>query len=672
MISNKLPELSRQDMLALLALTVLATVGYLPALSGGFIWDDKIFTQNGVIRDASGLWNVWFAPGDLKMEHHYWPVVYTSFWLEHKLWGFTPLGSHLVNVALHLVNSVLVWRLLLRLAVPWAWLAAALFAVHPVHVESVAWIIERKDVLSGLFYLAAALTWIRFLEDPRWGRYVLALVLFVAGLLSKSVVVTLPVALLIERWWKQGRVSSTDLLRMAPFFAVGLFVTLADLWLYYTSRSALSLGYSLIERVLIAARALWFYAGKLFWPVDLAVIYPRWDIHAGDPLAWGYVIAAVALGAVLWFGRHRLGRGPLAGALFFAVTLSPMLGFLDYGFMRISFVADRFQYLAAGGLMAVVAAAAAHGVGALPSPWKTGARGLVAAMLVLLGVTTWHQAGIYRNEITFFSHVVSLNPRHAYAHQRRTIQLSQAGRLEESLDAGRFAVEQLPDSADAHAVLGFAFMKLRRFAEAEKSLRRALEIDPRDKYALKTMGETLKLQGRYQAALEWYRKALGVDRNYAVAHAGMGNALLGLRRFDKAVPFLRKAASLRPYAPMAWYVHYLLGHALQELDKVDEAAEQYERTLRFRRRNPDALVSLAVLRVRQKRYDEALALSRIVVEMFPSKAAAHANLGVVLYYLKRYGEALRSFEQALSLDPDQPNALAGAQETRKALQRGGP
>ena len=207
--------------------------------------------------------------------------------------GFEPLGYHLVNVLLHLVNSVLVWRLLLRLAVPAAWTVAALFAVHPLHVESVAWIIERKDLLSALFYLTAVFAWMRFVEAPGRRRYVLALALFTAGLLSKSVVVTLPAALIIWHCWKRGGVTRADFRRLAPFFAVGLCITMAD-FVLYASRVPLSLGYSMVERLLIAARAWWFYAGKLLWPVDLAVIYPLWEIRAGDPVAWAYVLAAAA------------------------------------------------------------------------------------------------------------------------------------------------------------------------------------------------------------------------------------------------------------------------------------------------------------------------------------------------------------------------------------------
>ena len=210
---------SRRDALAFLALGLMAAVVYFPALWGDFLWDDIVLVDEPLIRKGTGLWSIWFQPWAMERENHYWPVVYTSFWLEHKLWGFTPLGYHLVNVLLHLVNSVLVWRLLSRLAVPAAWTVAALFAVHPLHVESVAWIIERKDLLSSLFYLTAVVAWFRFVEMPGWGRYVLALALFTAGLLSKSVVVTLPAALLIWHCWKRGGVTPVDLRRLAFRFS---------------------------------------------------------------------------------------------------------------------------------------------------------------------------------------------------------------------------------------------------------------------------------------------------------------------------------------------------------------------------------------------------------------------------------------------------------------------
>ena len=436
-----------------LAIALLVAVSYLPALQGGFVWDDVIFSEEPVIHAADGMRSIWFSPTDIKNEGHYWPLVYTSFWLEHKLWGLDPAGYHAVNIALHLLNCLLLWRLLLRLRVPGAAVIAAVFAVHPVHVESVAWIIERKDVLSALFYLTAVTVWVRFVEEPRPGRYALALVLFIAGLLSKSVVVTLPAALLIWHWWQRGRVTPIDLFRLAPFVAVAVVITAADLS-FYTSREPLELGYSLVERALIAARALWFYAGKLLWPAELAVIYPLWEIDAGDLRGWLYLAAAAALAAGLWLARRWIGRGPLAGALFFAVTLGPMLGFVDYGYLQFSLVADRFQYLAGIGMLAVLIGAAAHGVGRLPHGYRRGALGLAAAVVVLLGVLTWRQAGICRDEVTFFSHVVALNPAARDAHLNLGSALFEADRFDEGLAVSRIAVEQRPDSAGALANVG--------------------------------------------------------------------------------------------------------------------------------------------------------------------------------------------------------------------------
>ena len=326
-----------------LLLVLLVGASYYPALAAGFIWDDVIFTDARPVKEWSGLWKIWFAPKSLTQEGHYWPMVYTSFWLEHKLWGLEPAGYHAVNLLLQAVNTLLVWRLMLRLTVPGAWLIAAVFAVHPLHVESVAWVIERKDLLSGAFYLSAVLAWLSFMEESRRRPYFLALGLFVASLLSKTVTVTLPAVLLVLHWWKRGRVTAADVLELLPFFAVGFVIALGDT-AYYTSREPLDLDYSFVERMQIAAHALWFYVGKLLWPTDLVVIYPFWEVGVGNWAAWAYVFAVVALGAGLWRMRNRTGRAPLAAALFFGVTLSPVLGFVDYGYMQFSFAADRFQY----------------------------------------------------------------------------------------------------------------------------------------------------------------------------------------------------------------------------------------------------------------------------------------------------------------------------------------
>ena len=685
---------SRRDALALLVLALLVAVSYFPATQAGFVWDDKLVTTLTAVRDWGGIAELWFAPGSAYLqgdvgEGHYWPLTYSTFWLEHKLWGLAPTGYHVVNILLHFANTALLWCLLLRLCVPGAWLVAAVFAVHPLHVESVAWIIERKDVLSALFYLTAVLGWIRFVEEPRRERYILVLVLFVAGLLSKSIVVTLPATLLIYHWWQWGRVTQSDLIRLMPFFLVALCITAADLS-FYTSREPLSLGYSLIDRVLIAARALWFYAGKLLWPTELAVIYPLWDIGISDPLAWIYVVACIAVAALLWFGRERLGRGPLAGVAFFAVTLSPVLGLVDYGYMQFSLVADRFQYLAGIGVMAVLIGSAVHGVGRLASSFRIGACGLAVVVLALLGVMTWQQAGIYRDEISLFSHIVSFNPEARDAHLNLAAALAEADRAEEARAAARIAVEQRPDFANAHSTLGLALIKMNHLKEAEESVLRALELDPRHNTSHHNLGEVLRRQERYEEAIASFRTVLKNDPEYALAHAGMGDALFRLGRYDEAIKSLSRAVSLRPNQPISGVLYVLMGRASLELDRLETAEKHFQRAMEINPDTVELLVYMACLRIAQQRYEEAdeyllrvrelkphdlatlqntaevlrkqghheeaIASYRVVLEIDPEHALAYAGMGDALFQLERYEEALASLTQAISLQSDLPMA----------------
>ena len=608
----------------------MVVVSYLPVmLWGGFVWDDEIYIKVDPVRDVSGLWQIWFSPSAIDGEGHYWPLVYTTFWLEHKLWGFDPTGYHIVNVMLHWVNTLLVWHLVRRLAVPGAWVVAAVFAVHPLHVESVAWVIERKDVLSGLLYLAAVLAWMRFVEQPRRGWYACSLVLYAAGLLSKSIVITLPVTLLIWHWWKQGRVASTDLLRLVPFFVVGLVIAVGDLS-FSRSVAPVSLDYSLTERTLIAARALWFYAGKMVWPTDLAVIYPLWGIHVADPLAWGYLIAAVALVVALWRFRQRVGRGPLAGASFFAVTLLPVLGFVDHVYMQYAFVADRFQYLAGIGIMAVVIGVAAYGVRRLTDLWRKGALGVVGIVLVVLGILTWRQASIYRDNETLNRHIIALNPQAWHAHLHLGNALHNQGRYVEAVDAYRVAAEQRPNDDLAYANLGLVLNELGRYEEAETHLRRALALNPQDWHAHLNLGNALHSQGRYAEAVAAYRVAAGQRPNHALAHSGLGAALNELGRFEEAETHLRRAIALNP------------GHT-------------------------EALYFLATLRFDQQRYDEMLELLQRLISIEPGDADAHISMGVALFHLGRSDEALQEFDQALSLDPTLENARTNREAVLEVL-----
>lgn len=639
----------RRAILAGLALGLLAVVPYFPAVPGEFLWDDAAFTDAAAVREPSGLADIWFSPTALENEGHYWPLVYTTFWLEHRLWGFDPVPFHLTNLLLHLLNTLLLWRLFRRFGIPGAWVAAAVFAVHPVHVESVAWVIERKDVLSALFYLTAASAWLRFVETPRTRTYVLSLGLFTAGLLSKSIVVTLPAALLIAGWWRRGRVLASDLRRLAPFAFVAVVVTLADLS-FYAGREPLAFGFSFVERALLAARALWTYALKLVWPSPLPVIYPKWEVGAADPLGWLALLGAPALAAALWFGRRRFGRGPLAGALFFAVTLSPVLGFVDYGYLQFAFLADRYQYLASIGLTTALVAGAAAFAARRPGAVTLGARTAAGLVLALLSVLTWRQAGIYRNEITFFSHIVAENPEARAAHRNLTIALLAADRPEEALETGRVALDREPDSADDLNNLGLALLRLERFEEAADYFKRTRTVDPRYPNAAQNLAETLRKQGRYEEAVAAYREVLAIDGDFALAHAGMGETLFHLERYDESLTALERALALQPNLPMAATLHRLQGRSAQALGRP-EAAGLYERALETAPRDTESLNRLAMLHFGEERYEEALTRYRALLEILPEDAQTHANLGATLFHLDRLDEAIHSFERAVALDP---------------------
>ena len=639
---------SRQDVLALAALGLLVVVSYLPAmLWGGFVWDDNTYVKVDPVRDVSGLWQIWFSPSALAEEGHYWPITYTTFWVEHKLWGFAPAGYHIVNVLIYLANTLLLWHLLRRLAVPGAWLVAAVFAVHPLHVESVAWVFERKDVLSGLLYLSAALAWMRFVEQPRPQRYAWSLALYAAALLSKSIAVTLPASLLIWHWWKQGRVTSTDLLRLVPFFVVGLVIALGDLS-SYRSVHPKEFDFSLIERTLIAARALWFYAGKLLWPTNLAVIYPRWDIHVADPLAWGYLVGAVALAVALWRFEPQLGRGPLAGALFFVVTLSPTLGFVDYAYMEYAFVADRYQYLAGIGVMAIVIGAAAYGIRRLSGLWQKGALGGAAVALILLGLLTWRQASIYRDDETFNRHIIALNPQARGAHLNLGDALYKQGRYEEALEATRVAVEQRPNYFKIHANLGVVLGKLGRFEGAETHLRRAIALNPQARGAHLNLGNALYKQARYEEALEATRVAVEQCPDCAQAHTTLGVTFAALDRFEEAEIHLRRAIALDPHTKI---FHLNLGDALYKQGRYEEALEATRIAIEQAPDFFDAHINLGAILGKLGRFEEAETHLRRAITLNPQDVDLFRKLAEVLTPQGRYAEAIDALAQAMALEP---------------------
>ena len=604
-LPSRFPTLNEAWPPTLLALLVV--VFYLPAMIwGGFVWDDiSHIPGEPAIRDWSGIFRIWFQPSEVQ-EPFYRPLTYTSFWLEHKLWGFNPSGFHTVNVLLHLANTLLLWRVLLRLTVPGSFLIAAVFAVHPVHVESVAWAIERKDMLSGLFYLSAALAWLHFQERPHRLTYGLTLVLFAAGLLAKNMVVTLPAALLILQWYHHGRLTRRDLLLAAPFFAVAVCFVALDLALV-TSATPAEFHYTIAERVSIAGRAIWFYAGKLLWPLDLVIIYPHWDATLGSPLEWGrsttaaawaLVAALPAIAAALWVLRGRTGRGLLAGLLFFVVTLSPALGFVDHTYMLFSFVADRYQYLASIGVIAIVIGAAAYAVPRFPRIPIRAAMVLAGATLLILGTLTWQQSRVYSDQLTFFEHVTERSPTAVGAHLNLANALLDAGRLEDARAAGRIAVEQRPGNFDAYGNLVQILIADGDTDAALELAREAAERFPGEARAPAHVGLALVHAGHADDAVAEFERAVGLDPDYADARLGLGVALITQERHQDALEHLRVAVDVAPENPQGWAN---LGIALLGSGRHQDALKAFDRSLTINPQDESALAGrgVALQRIRE-------------------------------------------------------------------------
>jgi len=588
----------------------------------------------------------------MEREAQYWPMVYSSFWLEDKLWGLGPVGYHAVNVALHAVNTLLLWRILTRLDAPGAWLAATLFAVHPMQAEAVTWIMGRKDLLSTLFYLAAVGCWLHYRARPGIGTQALMLLLFAAGMLTKSMVVTLPVALLLCVWWKHGRISRSDVRQLVPLFVVALGLAAVAL-IHFTSRTeGFDLGHSWLERLLIAFRALWFYALKLFWPYSLPVIYEHWDSSIGNSLNWLCLSGAVAVGGTLWLLRERVGRGPLAGVLFFAITLSPVLGLTDNVYMEFSFVADRYQYLASVGIKAVLAGGLVCTVGTADSRVQLAARVATALLLVVCAGLAMRHTTVFRNEISLFGHIVSINPTGRGAYYSLGRALAVDGREEEGLEAMHLALELDPDFDRAHGGIGWILLKLQRPEEAERYLNKAVEVKPSDKEALLNLAQSLRLQDRFEEALRHSNAAIELDETDSRALVGRARALGRLERHEEALDSFQRALEGRPDPELEAQAHAGIGWILMSLKRDEEAEGHLRQAMELNPADRDAGLNLAATLRTQGRREEALHQYDAVMKLDSDSIIAHMGRARILSELERNDEALDGFARVLELDPD--------------------
>jgi tetratricopeptide (TPR) repeat protein len=635
---------------------VLVITAYWPALQAGFIWDDDHYvTDNPMLTAPDGLRQIWFS---LHKQSQYFPLVFTTFRLERGLWGLKPWGYHLVNVLLHGVNAALAWAILRRLAVPGAWLAAALFAVHPVQVESVAWVTELKNLESMFFSALAVLAWMRFIESDSgkgkdqsqtssqepgrgdatqrhvkpppigitrnrfiWTYYLASLVAFLLALLAKTTACTLPAALLLVLWLKREPISWRRVAQIVPYVLLGLGMGLVSVfweWHLGNYNPSFGLSFRFVERLLIAARAYWFYTGKLVWPAGLTFSYPRWEIAAGQPLQYAWLVAWLLVGFSLWvFRRRSCWRDVVAALLFFAATLSPLVGWISNYTFVYSFVADHYQYVASLGLLALVPGAIAR-VGSAAGLGRQWQYACGVALLAVLGALTWKRAEVYHDSERLWRDTVAKNPR----------------------------------SWLGYTNLGMALASQGRWGEAQEQYQNSLEVNPEDAVAQGSLGAALWMQQRRKEAVEHYRAAIRIDPNYAPAQANLGLALLQQSNYPEAISHLRRALEADPDFHS---VLINLGDALRASGQIAAATEYYRKAAAAMPNRAEPLAGLGGLMAREGDYTQSVAAWRQALVLAPGRADFWMELGHALLQQTNYDEAVSSYRRAAALDPN--NAL---------------
>jgi len=589
---------SKRDWFFCLLLAVVTMLAYHPAWHGGVLWDDDAHIGGPELRTLDGLRRIWFVP---RTTQQYYPLLHTSYWLQQKLWGDSITGYHIVNLLLHIGCVVLVLRIVRFLRIPGAELAATIFALHPVNVETVAWIAERKNTLSGVFALAATLWYLRFDENRSRRSYALALGLFLLGLLSKTAIVTLPLALLVIFWWKRGAISwRHDVVPLIPFFFFSAAAGLMTRWVEYGNIGyrARMLDLSLLDRCLIAGRAFWFYLWKLLWPSNLMFVYPRWEISAAVPWQYIFPLAVLVLLGILWSLR-RWSRTPLAGVLVYMVLLLPSLGFANIYFFLYSFVADHWQYLACLGIITPCAS----GIVLLATRLKSGYAWLEPGVTLVIGgvlfLLTWQQSRMYNNAETLYRTTIAHNPACWLAYDHLVDILYQTNRIPEAMNLFKDELRIKP--AVAHYSLGNALLRKGRTSEAIDQFTEALRINPDYAEAHNNLGNALLVTGRTSAAIDQCKEALRIDPTYAHAHNNLGNALAQTGRASEAIDHYKQTLRMNPNSADA---HSNLGAALALMGRISEAIEELKAAVRINPNNIDARNNLVYVEGLQKSNQE--------------------------------------------------------------------
>ena len=585
-----------------LILIVATTLAYQPAWHGKLIWDDDLYLKSA---HSTSLGGIWTRPQTTQQYH---PLVSSVFWIENRLWDDSMLGHHLLNILLHAGSALLLFKILEQLAVPGAWLTAAVFALHPVQVESVAWLVELKNTLSGFLFFSALLLYLRFDRTRSKLLYVLVLFLFLLGLTAKTIAAVFPAAILILLWWKRGKLTwKRDLKPLLPFFPVAVMAGIITAWMEqnFSVERGETFDFSIVERFLIAGRLFWFYLGKLFWPANLMMIYPTWSVSTTVWWQYLFLIGTLALFAGLRLARRK-ARALFAGVLWFLLILFPMLGFFNQSFYMSGlgpsrhaaiFRADHFQYLASVGIIALVSGWAAAVLNRASRSWRIIGYAGCVALLITVAALTWQQSRLYRDSETMFCDVVSKNPGSPTAHNNLGGALVNRGETDEAIVHFRKALALEPGYEFANYNLGAALVQQGDLEEAIVRLKSVLRKNPNDPRAYYTLANAFSKQGDFNQAIAYYGRALRLAPDFPDAHTNLANLMLEKGNNSGAIEHYREALRLQPNSPQA---HYNLAVGLVRNGELDAAIPELRVALQLDPAYPDAEPLLRDLLTRRK------------------------------------------------------------------------
>lgn len=649
--------------LGLLLLTTILV--YSPALNGVVLWDDDEHITKPELQSIGGLYRIWF---ELGATQQYYPLLHSAFWFEHKLWNDSVLGYHVVTLLWHMLAVSLVYFILVRLKIPGALLAAAIFALHPVMVESVAWISEQKNTLSAVFCLSAMLAYLKFDESRQRSYYFTALCLFVLGLLTKTpITATLPATLLLVFWWQRGDLSwKRDVRPLVPFFVLGAMAGFATAWVERKLIGAEGVDFelTLLQRSLLACRVIWFYLSKLVWPANLVFIYPRWDINPMEWWQWLFPIATLGALVGLWTMRRRW-RGPLAAWLMFVGTLVPVLGFMNVYPFKWSFVADHYQYLASLGIIVLVSAGIATGLERASLPTRRAGVALCILLVGTLAVLSLKQSRLYADAVTLWRATLELNPDCWVAHNNLGTILSAQGQQQKAIEHYRAALRIRPNFFAAHSNLGIALAATGQLPEGFDHLHKAIELQPNSVDAHRDLGHALANAGRQAEAIDEYQAALLLRPDDPLTLNSLGAALTTVGQLPQAIEHLQHAVRLNPdYAEARGN----LGNALVRSGDISEGIAELQRAAALEPHDAWTISNLGIALAQAGRLAEAIQQFRHALQLDPT-AYAHNNLGAAIMKTGRLPEAIDEFQAAIRLNPDYVQAYANLAQLLKLSNR---